>query len=83
MSALVRILEKKKREEKVPQNIQLTLSKDTFVDHIWIGPNLFFNFFYFLFRPGLFYPLRVLAKVQILNLSYHPKGNNKPAPKRK
>ena len=29
------------------------------------GPNLFFKYFYFLFGPGLFYPLRVLAKVQI------------------
>ena len=30
------------------------------------GPNLFFKYFYFLFGPGLLYPLRVLAKVQIL-----------------
>ncbi len=29
------------------------------------GPNLFFKYFYFLFGPGLFYPLRVPAKVQI------------------
>ncbi len=29
------------------------------------GPNLFFKYFYFLFGPGLLYPLRVLAKVQI------------------
>ncbi len=29
------------------------------------GPNLFFKYFYFLFGPGLFNPLRVPAKVQI------------------
>ena len=29
------------------------------------GPNLFFKYFYFLFGPGLFYPLRVPAKVHI------------------
>ena len=29
------------------------------------GPNLFFKYFYFLFGPGLLYPIRVLAKVQI------------------
>ncbi len=29
------------------------------------GPNLFFKYFYFLFGPGLFYPLRVIATVQI------------------
>ncbi len=28
------------------------------------GPNLFFKYFYFLFGPGLFYPLRVIATVQ-------------------
>ena len=28
------------------------------------GPNLFFKYFYFLFGPGLFYPLRVPGKVQ-------------------
>ncbi len=25
------------------------------------GPNLFFKYFYFLFGPGLLYPLRVIA----------------------
>ena len=30
------------------------------------GPNLFFKYFYFLFGPVLFYPLRVLGKVQFL-----------------
>ncbi len=29
------------------------------------GPNLFFKYFYFIFGPGLFYPLRVIATVQI------------------
>ncbi len=28
------------------------------------GPNLFFKYFYFLFGPGLFYPLRVITTVQ-------------------
>ncbi len=28
------------------------------------GPNLFFKYFYFPFWIGLFYPLRVLAKVK-------------------
>ncbi len=28
------------------------------------GPNLFFKYFYFLFGPGLFYPLRMIATVQ-------------------
>ena len=29
------------------------------------GPNLFFKYFFLLFGTGLFYPLRVLTKVQI------------------
>ncbi len=45
-----------------------------FLIHAWLlknieillrGPNLFFKYFYFLFGPGLFYPLRVIATVQI------------------
>ncbi len=32
--------------------------------HLRRGPNLFFKYFYFLFGPGLFYPLWVIATVQ-------------------
>ena len=43
------------------------------------GPNLFFKYFYFLFGPGLFYPLRVIARVQTLVSTV--RGENKPVQK--
>ncbi len=35
------------------------------VNQLLRGPNLFFKYFYFLFGPGLFYLLRMIATVQI------------------